>query len=298
MQALGKVIARELLSHLFRPTLRFLLPLAGLAVVLAHPEAARAGACEDSFAQKGNPLSGTRFEAELTIDDLTPPVAIRQLRGIAAGRGYDILSEEADDGSMLLEQPRSGAARPFPIIATALAEQAAARVKLEAKLPAGMLGGAGGARNELCAMLNAIKGGPEGTAAAERSAGAVSSAGPVVIDALVLSQQIAQEADTNAASIPSRYQGKTFTIKGRVAHVARDGSAYRIDYDIPRSTNDLVLKFGKFRFLTQISCLAAKGQGAYALSLREGQGIRLTGQYKDYDPARHVMWFEGCRPVD
>jgi hypothetical protein len=269
------------------PLRRLPIPLAGAAIGFVLPSAAGAATCEDSFAQKGNPLSETRFEAELTIDDLTPPVAIRQLRGIAAGRGYDILSEEADDGSLLLEQPRSGSARPFPIIATALAEQAAARVKLEAKLPAGMLAGAGGARTELCAMLNAIKGGPEGIPAAERSAGAVSSAGPVVIDALVLSQQISQEANTNAASIPTRYQGKTFTIKGRVAQVARDGGAYRIDYDIPRSTNDLVLKVGKFRFLTQISCLAGKGQG-----------IRLTGQYEDYDPSRPVMWFENCRPVD
>jgi len=119
-------------------------PLAGVAVALALPSAARAGSCEDSFTQKGNPLSGTRFSAEVTVDALTVPVAIRQLRGIAATRGYDILSEEADDGSMLLEQPRSGSARPFPIIATAQAEQAAARVKLEAKLPAGMLAGAVG----------------------------------------------------------------------------------------------------------------------------------------------------------
>ncbi|MEA5414968.1 hypothetical protein VB757_07535 [Synechococcus sp. BA-132 BA5] len=282
---------------MFLPALRFVVPLGGLALALAVPSAARAGSCEDTFAQVGNPLSGIRFNAAVTVDDLSVPVAIRQLRGIAAGRGYDILSEEADDGSMLLEQPRSGAARPFPIIATAQAEQGAARVKLEAKLPAGMLAGAGGARTELCAMLGALKGGAEGIAAAERSQGAVSSAGPVVIEALMLSQQISQEADTNAAVIPSRYQGKTFTIKGRVAYVTKDGGAYRIDYDIPRSTNDLALKFGKFRFLTQISCLAAKGQGAYALSLRTGQGIQLTGQYKDYDHARQVMWFEGCRPA-
>lgn len=286
----------ERLKRLLMSPRKRVVTLMGLAAALALPSAARGATCEDTFAQKGNPLSGIRFHAEVTIEALTPPVAIRQLRGIAATRGYDILSEEADDGSMLLEQPRSGSARPFPIIATALAEQAAAKVKLEAKLPAGMLAGAGGARNELCAMLNAIKGGAEGIAAAERGSGAVSTAAPVVIDALVLSQQISQEADTNAASIPSRYQGKTFTIKGRVAYVTKDGGAYRIDYEIPRSTNDLALQFGKFRFLTQISCLAAKGQGAYALSLRTGQGIQLTGQYKDYDHARHVMWFEGCRP--
>jgi hypothetical protein len=80
MLAPGKVTAREPLMEVFRSPLRFLLPLGGVAL----PAAARASSCEDSFAQKGNPLSGNRFQAEVSIDDLTPPVAIRQRRGIAA----------------------------------------------------------------------------------------------------------------------------------------------------------------------------------------------------------------------
>lgn len=84
MLAPGKVTAREPLMEVFRSPLRFLLPLGGVAVALALPGAARASSCEDSFAQKGNPLSGNRFQAEVSIDDLTPPVAIRQRRGIAA----------------------------------------------------------------------------------------------------------------------------------------------------------------------------------------------------------------------
>ncbi len=280
------------------PPLKALVPLPVLAAAVMLPSTAMGATCEDSFRSQGNPLSGLRFLAEIQVEALAPATAIRQLRGIAAGKGYDILSEEAEDGSMLLEQPRSGTARPFPIIVTAEAVESAARVKLEAKLPSGMLAGANGARTELCSMLNAVKGGSEGIAAAEQSQGAVSKAAPVVIDALVLSQQISQEADTNAASIPSRYQGKIYTIKGRVASVSKDAGTYRIAYDIPNSTNDLALRFGKFRFLTQISCLAAKGQGAYALSLRNGQSIKLTGQFRDYDDARHVMWFDGCRPVD
>ncbi len=52
-------------------------PLAGVAVALALPSAARAASCEDSFAQKGNPLSGTRFSAEVTVDALTVPGAAR-----------------------------------------------------------------------------------------------------------------------------------------------------------------------------------------------------------------------------
>jgi hypothetical protein len=220
------------------------------------------------------------------------------MRGIATAKGYDIIAEEPEDGSMLIKQPCSGSARPFPIIVSATQEDRASRVKLDAKLPGGMSAGADSAKAELCSMLNEVKGGKAGIEAAERSKGAVATAAPIVIDALVLSQQISQEADSNAAIIPSRYQGKSYTIKGRVAYVTRDTGTYRIAYDIPTTTNDLVLQIGKFRFLTQISCLVAKGQSVYALTLKKGSNIKLTGQYRDFDEFKHVMWFDGCKPAD
>ncbi|MGB8701915.1 MAG: hypothetical protein WCD18_21070 [Thermosynechococcaceae cyanobacterium] len=278
--------------------MRYFDALAGVFLTLVIPSTALGATCEDSFVKKGNPLSGIRFSAEVAVEALTPPTAIYQMRGIAASKGYDIIAEEAEDGSMLIEQPRSGSARPFPIIVTAISEGGAARVKLDAKLPSGMFAGADGAKTELCSMLSAMKGGQAGIDAAALSKGAVVTSGPIEIDALTLSQQISQEADSNAAIIPSRYQGKSYTIKGRVAYVIKDAGTYRIAYDIPETTDDLVLKLGKFRFLTQISCLVAKGQSVYALTLKKGNSIQLTGQYRDYDEFKHVMWFDGCKPTD
>ncbi len=258
-----------------------------------------AATCQDSFVKNGNPLGGLRFTVEVTVADLTPPTAIRQFRGIAAADGYDIIVDEADEGSMLIEQPRSpsGATRPIPIIVSAAAQGTATTVKLEAKMLGGMLAPAEGVKTELCKMLNQIKGGKLGLEAANRSKSAVSSAGPTVIEALMLSQQISQEADKNAAIIPSRYNGKSFTIKGTVDYVTRDGDTYRIAYVIPKSTNDLAIRFGSFKFLTQLSCLVAKGQSAYALTLKKGNHVTLTGRFRAYDQFVPVMWFDGCRPA-
>lgn len=267
-----------------------------LPALVLIPGTAFGATCEESFLKKGNPIGGLKFSAQVTVADLAPPTAIRQFRGIAAARGYDIIVDEAEDGSMLIEQPRSGATRPIQMIVTATAEGASSTIKLDAKLSGGMIAPADGTRTEFCGMLNQIKGGKAGLAAAARNKGAVSSAAARVVDALVLSQEISQEAEKNAAIIPSRYQGKSFTISGRVDYVIRDGDSYRIAYDIPETTSDLVIKVGKFRFLTQLSCLVAKGQSAYALSLKKGNGIKLTGKYRAFDEFRHVMWFDGCRP--
>jgi hypothetical protein len=264
---------------------------------LLVPAMAHAGQCEDSFLKKGNQIGGLRFTAQVSVPDAKPVTALQQFRGIAAGRGYDIIVDESADGSLLIEQPRSGATRPIPIIATAVSEGSAAKVMLEAKLSGGMFAPSDGTRTELCGMLNQIKGGKAGLAAAGKSKSAVNSAAPREVDALVLSQEISAEAEKNAAIIPSRYNGKSFTISGRVDYVIKDGDTYRIAYDIPETTSDLTLKVGKFRYLTQISCLVARGQTAFALSLKKGNRVKMTGTYANFDEFKHVMWFQGCRPV-
>ncbi|WP_009631299.1 hypothetical protein [Synechocystis sp. PCC 7509] len=278
--------------------MRYFDVLVGAILALAIPSTAVGATCEDSFVKKGNELSGLRFIAEIAVEDLMPPTAIGQMRGIAVAKGYDIITEEAEYGSMLIEQPRSGSVRPFPIVVTATSEGGASRVKLEAKLFRGMFAGVENAKTELCSMLNKVQGGPAGIEAAARSKDAVSANAPSVSASMTLSQQISQEAASNAAIVPSRYRGKSYTIKGRVAYVIEDADSYRIAYDIPETTSDLALHIGKFRFLTQISCIVAKGQSAYALSLKKGSSIKLTGQYRDFDQFKHVMWFDGCRPAE
>ena len=74
--------------------------LAPAAFVLATP--AHAATCEEAFVKKGNAITGLRFTAAVTVADLPPAVAIGQMRGIAAGKGYDIMADEASYGSMLI----------------------------------------------------------------------------------------------------------------------------------------------------------------------------------------------------
>lgn len=255
--------------------------------------------CEASFLKAGSPLGGQKFSAQVTIANVTPVVALRQFRGIAVTSGYDIIVDESEYGSLLIEQPRStsGATRPIPIVATSVAVGTASTVKIEAKLPGGMFVKSDAVRTELCSLLSKIIGGKAGIAAAGKGTLAVSNAAPRKVDALTLSQEISLEAQKNAAIIPSRYNGKSFTISGTVDYVIANAGTYRIAFIIPTSTNDLAIKLGKFRFLTQISCLVARGQSSYALTLKKGNRVTLTGTYRDYDHFAHVMWFDGCRPA-
>src|SRR5690606_18241071 len=97
--ATGRTLAARLLGSFRVRLFRLSLGLLPAAMLLAAGTA-HAGTCEDSFTKKGNILSGMTFTAAVTVADLPPPVAIRQMRGIVAAKGYDIMADEADYGTM------------------------------------------------------------------------------------------------------------------------------------------------------------------------------------------------------
>ena len=272
-------------------------PLIASFILSALPTVALAGPCEDSFVKKGSPIGGLRFIATTTVTDLTPASAIRQLQGMAVTRNYDVLAVEAEDGSMLIEQAQTGAARSFPIIVTASHAGGMGTVRLEAKLPTAMFAGTEGAKNELCAMLNQLKGGKAGLALAARAKGAVSTQAPLAIDAQMLSSQISKDTERNAAAIPLRYKNKAFTVSGTVDYVMRDGDYYRVAYKVLNPWELAIRLPGAAQFKTDISCLLAKGQSVFALTLKPGRSIKLTGTYRDFDEFKHVIWLENCRPA-
>ena len=78
------------------------------AALLFVAGTANAATCEEAFVKKGNPITGLRFTGAVTVADLPPAVAIGQMRGIVAAKGYDIMADEAEYGSMLIEQPMTG----------------------------------------------------------------------------------------------------------------------------------------------------------------------------------------------
>ena len=280
-----------------RHHIRLAAALAPAALLLAASPA-HAATCEEAFVKKGNPITGLRFTAAVTIADLPSAVAIGQMRGIVAAKGYDIMADEAAYGSMLIEQPMTGGARAFPIQITATQTGGIGTVVMEAKLRAGQAAGADGAKAEMCGILNQIKGGKLGAAAAKKGATATTvAAAPVKISALGLSQQVSKDTERNAAGILTRYKGKQFTVDGLVDYVTKDGSAFRIGYKIPNPWEQAIRLPNQADFKTDIVCYMAPGQAAYSLQLKPGKSIKLTGTVEDFDEYKHILWLKDCRPA-
>ncbi len=275
------------------------LPLTAALALATIPATALAGACEDSFVKRGSALTGLNFTAQVAVPDLTTASAIGQMRGVALKSKYDIILEEPDAGSLLIEQPAAGSARPVPIIVTAGQAGGAGTVKLEVKLPAGMVAPADAVKAEVCGMLVQVKGGRAGLALASQGLAAAATSTPVRIDAVSLSQQFAREAVKNDALLPLRYKGKAFTVWGAVNHVMKDGEYFRVAFDTPEA-RDRAIRLdapGDAGFMVNISCLMAKGQNAYALTLKAKSLIRLTGTFYEYDTFKRTVWLSECRPA-
>jgi hypothetical protein len=271
--------------------------LLGAAALLMMPSVAHAGVCEDTFVKKGNPIGGVRFIATTSVADMTPASAISQLRGIVAARGYDILVDEAEAGSMLIEQPMNGKSRAFPIEITAVSEKGVGTVRMEAKLRAGMFVKEADSKLELCQILGQLQGGKAGLAAAARGKSAQTvQAAPLAISAQSLSNQISKDTERNSAAVLPRYTGKMFTVDGTVDYVIKDGDAYRVAYKIPNPWEEVIKRPNAAPFKTDISCMMAKGTGAFSLQLKPGKSIKLTGTFWQYDEFKHIVWLSDCRP--
>ena len=268
------------------------------AVILLTAGTANAATCEEAFVKKGNPITGLRFTAAVTIADLPPAVAIGQMRGLVAAKGYDIMADEAEYGSMLIEQPMTGGARAFPIQISATQTGGIGTVVMEAKLRAGQATKADAAMAEMCGMLNQIKGGKAGAAAAKKRATATTvAAAPLKISALGFSQQVSKDTERNAAGVLTRYKGKQFTVDGTVDYVTKDGSSFRVGYKVPEPYEQAIRLPNQAPFKTDIVCYMAPGQAAYSLQLKPNKSIKLTGTVEDFDEYRHVIWLKDCRPA-
>jgi hypothetical protein len=263
-------------------------------VALLIPSLAHAATCEDSFTKTGSIISGQKFGASVTVPDLTPASAIGQLRGIVVTKNYDVMAAEPEDGSMLIEQPQTGKARAFPITITASPD---GTVRMDAKLPVGMTANADSAKNELCGMLSQLKSGRAGKAAAAAGMTATGTKAPLALDSLSLSHQISKDTQRNAAAAQIRYKGKSFIIDGTVKFVDKDGDTYVVSYDIPEPFNEALRLPNTAPFKTDIFCRLARGQAAFALQLKPGKGIKLSGDYMDFDPNRHVLVLQNCRSM-
>lgn len=266
------------------------------AALLFTAGTANAATCEEAFVKKGNPITGLRFTAAVTVADLPPAVAIGQMRGLVAAKGYDIMADEAEYGSMLIEQPMTGTVRAFPIQISATQTGGIGTVVMEAKLRAGQSTKADAAMAEMCGMLNQIKGGKAGATAAKKGATATTvAAAPVKMNSLSFSQQVSKDTERNAAGILTRYKGKQFTIDGLVDYVTKDGKDFRVGFKIPEPYEQAIRLPNQAPFKTDIVCYMAPGQAAFSLQLKPNKSIKLTGTVEDFDEYRHVIWLKDCR---
>jgi len=257
-----------------------------LAVLLfAAAAPAFADTCESSFQKKGNPLSGTTYTAAVTVPDLTVKSALGQMRVIAKNSNMDVVSEDADAGAMLIEDPQSAMHKTIPLIISATSEAGTGTVAMTVKLTPGAFAKADSMRAEMCRMLTQVKPGKAG----EQLAATTPKASTVNISASDFGFQLRSQNKENAAAIEPRYKGKIYSITGRVNGVLKSGGTYNTGFDIPSSSAGIDFES------VAITCAFAPSQAAYALALRPKEKVTLVGVVDHYDQIGRVLWLKDCK---
>lgn len=271
---------------------------AALAAV-AMPSLAQAGTCEDTFVKRGNGITGLRFVAMTSVVDMPVDVAINQMRGIVAKRGYSILAVEPAGGAMLIEQAQTGTTRAFPIEITATVNAGGVgTVTMEAKPRSGQFIKADDAKAEMCAVLAELKGGKEGRQLAKAGAGATTvQAAPVAMTAQAFSQQLSKDAERNAAAIPMRYNGQRYTLSGDAETIRKDGDRYWVSFQIQQPHEMAIRLPGMASTISEVVCYMAPGTSVFVLQLKPGKGIKLTGTYDEFSESRDIIYFKDCTPA-
>jgi hypothetical protein len=268
------------------------------AGALATPSLAHAGQCEDSFVKKGSIISGMRFTATVSVADLPPDVAINQIRGIVASRGYDIIAAEPAAGQLLIEQSVSQYVRAFPIEINATSGGGTGTVVMEAKLRAGQSTKAELALAEMCGVLNQVKGGKAGRLAAAGGARAeTQQAAPIAMTAQAFASQISKDAERNVATIAQRYKNKQFTLSGEIDYLRPDGNQTRIAFKIFQPHEMVIRLPGMPQTIWDVSCLMAPGTSVFTAQLKPRKQVKLTGTFYDFSDTKEVVWFQNCRPA-
>lgn len=245
-----------------------------------------AGSCEDSFQKQGNLFKGTSYTASVDVPDASVKSVTSQMRGIAVARGMDVLSQDLDGGSLLIEAPETMAHKPLPMLISATSQANASRVTAKLKLGKGAIGSADSLRKYMCEMLAQLKSGKAGAQLADK--GGTATAAPTEIDAFQLSEQLTRQADDNLAAIDARYKGKAFKVHGKSTGTSSNSDGtYNIGFGSSEPDN-----FSK----VAITCKMARNQAAYALSLSNGETITLTGTVDHFSSGGRIFWLKDCHP--
>lgn len=257
-----------------------------LAMLMVGP--ALADTCEDSFQKQGNLLVGTTFTASVSTPGISVSDAIAQMRGIAVGKGMDVITADAKNGSMLIEEPEGTTHKSIPFLINSRSENGATTVQMTIKLNSGAFASAKSVKQEMCEMLTQVQSGEAGQQnIAKGEHPAARAATPV--KALLLSTKMENQADDGVAAVNARYKDKPMRITGRADDGALDGvdGTKRLAFDIKDRSN--------FHDQRAIICVMAPDQTAYALSVRPRDKLDLTGTFLKYESIGNEIWLKDCR---
>ena len=269
-------------------------PFVALAL-LAPTASALAGECEANFRKSGNPLVMTTYSSAVTVPNLATRDALAQMRGILVAEKMDVMAEDAEGGTLLVEQRQSGSARPIPTTINVSEVASGTRIEMAVKMERGVFSKVEQIQPYMCGLFARVKGGKEGVAAARKGAGATNTEATGNQDVFLFSRMIARAADKNAIAVNARHKGRKYTLTGRIDTLMEDGEDYNLVFDIPEISEMAIKPLPlDAQFRVGVSCLFKPNQLATVLAMREGQKVTLTGTVYKYDSFRKVIWLENC----
>ena len=271
-------------------------PLSALALcALALPAVAMADECEANFKKSGNPIVMTTYSSAVTVPNLSTGDALSQMRGILVSEKMDVIAENREEGTLLVEQRQSDKARPIPTTINVSTVPAGTRIDMAIKMERGVFSKVEQIRPYMCGLLAKVKGGKEGIAAAKRGAGADNTEATGNQDVFAFSRMIANEANKNAIAVNARHKGRKYTLSGRIETLMEDGEDYNLIFEVPEIRDMVIKPFPhEAQFKVNVSCLFKPDQLTTVLAMREGQKVKLTGTVMKYDSFRRVIWLENC----
>jgi hypothetical protein len=273
--------------------MRFGLPLvsATWCLLATTTPALGAATCEASFQKKGNLLKGTTYSAAVTVANLAVDSALGQMRAIATQRNMDILSE--DPASLLIEERETKSHKPLPILVGVSQGPEGTLVEMTLKIGKGALGSADGIRKAMCDMLAELKPGAAGARAAADARSNPAAPAPIAMSSRDLATQIKRQSKDSPAVIEARYQGKVFQLTGRVEQILGEKGSYTVFLDNGASATRLG---GDYLNAVSILCQMAANKSSYALSLRNGDKVTLTGTFAHFTSMNRSFTLSDCHP--
>lgn len=252
-----------------------------------------AGECEDNFKKSGNPLKGTDFSSSVTVSNLSLKDAMGQMRGILIAEKMDVITEDTDSGTMLVEQRSTGMTRAIPSLINVSSEGNSAIIDMTIKTEKGQFAKKDQMMPYLCQILTKVKGGKEGKIAAASGSKKQNNDDVTVKDVYIFSREIAQEAKGNALAVKARHKGRKYALKGKVDYIQEDGEFYNVSFDIPEQY-EMAIRLPGDAPRVGVACLFRENQLANVLTFRKGQNANFTGSFYRYDDIKRMVWLENC----